>query len=75
MYLNGQKNRVNVTLQIREKDFVLLVDSAHKVVRVEYTNETKFGELRAHIDSLASELGYTPKNVTHAKVKQFNFNK
>lgn len=73
MNLNGQKDGVNITLQFRDKDFVLLVDSAHKVVRVEYTNETKLGEILAKVDSLVDQLGYTPKNVVHKKVSRFNF--
>ena len=73
MQLNGQKNNVNVTLQMQLNGCLLIVDNAHKVLKIQYTDSTTLYKVKEDIQSLCIELGYTPIKIIHTKVKQFKF--
>jgi hypothetical protein len=71
MKLHGRKKEVIVTIDINT--YVLLIDSANKVVKIQYTEQTTLRELRDKIDHLINELGFVPVKIVSKKVKQFKF--
>jgi len=73
MNLNGNKKNVNVTLQLHINSCILIVDNAHKVLQVQYTDKTTIGQVKEEINNLIIHLGYTPTKIVHTKVKQFKF--
>jgi len=71
MKLHGRKKEVIVTIDINT--YVLLIDSANKVVKIHYTEQTPLRELSDKIDHLINELGFVPVKIVSKKVKQFKF--
>jgi hypothetical protein len=73
MNLNGNKENVNVTLQLQINGCLLTVDNAHKVLHVQYNDSTTLHQVKKDIDRLVEQLGYKPTKIVHTKVKQFKF--
>lgn len=73
MRLNGNKQQVNVSLEIRANEFVLTADNSHKVITLQYKDSDTLAKLREQIEQLVYTLGYEKKQIKNVKVKDFKF--
>lgn len=71
MQLNGNKKQVNITLNT--ESYILTVDSANKVVNMQYNGNTTLAQIKVDINTVVESYGFEPIAITHKKVKDFKF--
>jgi len=72
MKLHGREKEVIITIDANS--YLLTVDSANKVLVIQYTGQTTLKDIRSDVDKFINELGFEPTNIVHRKVKTFKFN-
>lgn len=73
MQLTGNKDQINVTLQVKENDYVLIMDVVTKVIRIPCSGKESLKEIKSEIDRLVAEYGYKPTQIKVKRVDKFNF--